>query len=122
MVTFGKYDIATKIGKNIEELVRNLHKFKINRKNRHKRAPVPVCGYDLALGRIRVVTVGVLLPDLAIGSVNNDFRAIIDCNIPCNSYSFLLRRNNSRSSAVSSALYLPVVSVRGNMLIFRHKL
>lgn len=32
MVTFIKYDIAAKIGKNIEELVRNLHKFKINRK------------------------------------------------------------------------------------------
>lgn len=47
MVTFSKYDIATKIGKNIEELVRNLHKFKINMKNRHKRAPVPVYGYDL---------------------------------------------------------------------------
>ena len=104
------------------KLVRNLHKFKIKRKNRHKRSLVPVCGYDLSLGRIRVVTVGILLPDLAIGSVNNYFRAIIDCNIPCNYYSFLLCRNNSRSYAVSSALYLPVVSVRGNMLIFRNKL
>lgn len=30
--------------RKILKLVRNLHKFKINRINRHKRAPVPVCG------------------------------------------------------------------------------
>lgn len=32
MATSSKCDIAAKIGKNIEKLVRNLHKFKINRK------------------------------------------------------------------------------------------
>lgn len=45
MVTFGDRILPRKLNrKNVLKLVRNLHKFKINRKNRHKRSLVPVCG------------------------------------------------------------------------------
>ena len=42
---FGDLEYCRELNrKNVLKLVRNLHKFKINRKNRHKRSLVPVCG------------------------------------------------------------------------------
>lgn len=82
---------------------------------------MPLCGLDLSLRREWIVAVGILLPYSSVRSVDNYLGTIVDCDSSSNLNGFLLGRNNSSSLLVACALDLPIVSVRGNVLIFGHR-
>lgn len=72
----------------------------------------------LALGRVRVIAVGVALSNLPILSVNEHFAALVLCDLARELNSLCLRVHNFCSLRVARAFYGPVVSMWHYMLIF----
>lgn len=76
---------------------------------------------NLALGRIRIVTVRVFCSNPTVLSVNYEFRLLIAGNLPGNFYRLRLRGGNLSCLGITRAFYLPsAAGMWGNMLILSH--
>ena len=77
----------------------------------------------LAFRRKGVSPMGVLIPDLPVGAMDNQLRALISRNLTSNINCFLLCSCSNGCSGITLALYLPSpIRVWYDMLIFGHSI
>ena len=75
----------------------------------------------LASWREGVPPMRILVPDLPVRAMDNQFGTLVSGNLSGNPNSFLLRGSTSGCSGITFPFYLPTsVGMGGNMLIFGH--